>query len=117
MILACFVGCVMIMLASIGVIVIAFCFAHDKEAGNRKKLYYLLTCLFTPVFSLAFSLMFRWYIVAGILTFLFAWIFYAAKDSEMRTGKNIALFFLINILLPNLLIILFSLLGLPYRVW
>lgn len=117
LILASVVGCVLIMLASIGVIVIAFRLARDNEAGGRKKLYYLLTCLCTPVFSLAFSLMFRWYISAGILTLLFGWIFFAAKDSEIRTGKNIALFFLINIVLSNLLIILLSLLGLPYRVW
>ena len=105
------------MLASIGVIVIAFRLARDKEAGSRKKLYDLLTCLCTPVFSLAFSLMFRWYISAGILTLLFAWIFISAKNSELISRKNIALFFLINIVFPNLLIILLSLLGLPYRVW
>lgn len=116
-ILASIVGCVLMMLASIGVIVIAFGLARDKEAGNRKKLYYLLTCLCTPVFSLACSLMFRWYISAGVLSLLFGWIFISAKDSEIRTRKNIALFFLINIVLPNLLIILLSLLGLPYRVW
>ena len=117
LILASIVGCVLIMLVSSGVIVIAFRLARDKEAGSRKRLYDLLTCLCTPVFSLACSLMFRWYISAGILTLLFAWIFFAAKDSEIRTGKNIALFFLINIVLPNLLIILLSVIGLPYRVW
>ena len=117
LILACVVGCVLIMLASFAVIVIAFRLARDKEAGSRKKLYDLLTCLCTPVFSLAFSLMFRWYISAGILTLLFAWIFISAKNSELISRKNIALFFLINIVFPNLLIILLSLLGLPYRVW
>ena len=117
LILASIVGCVLMMLASIGVIVIAFRLARDRKASDRKKLYRILTCFCTPVFSLALSLMFRWYISAGILTLLFAWIFFAAKDSEIRTGKNIALFFLINIVSPNLLIILLSLLGLPYKVW
>lgn len=117
LILACIVGCVLIMLASIAVILIAFSLTHDKEAGHRKKLYCILTCFCTPVFSLAFSLMFRWYISAGILTLLFAWVFFAAKDREMRTWKNIAYFFLINIVWPNLLVILLSVMGLPYKVW
>ena len=117
LILAGIVGCVLIMLVSSGVIVIAFRLARDKEADSRKKLYDLLTCLCTPVFSLAFSLMFRWYLSAGVLTLLFAWVFFAVKDGEIRTEKNIALFFLINIVLPNLLIILSSWMGLPYKVW
>ena len=117
LILASIVGCVLMMLASIGVIVIAFRLARDRKASDRKKLYRILTCFCTPVFSLAFSLMFRWYISAGILTLLFAWIFFSAKGSEIRTRKNIAIFFLINIVSPNLLIILLSLLGLPYKVW
>lgn len=117
LILATIVGCVLIMLASIAVIVIAFGLTRDKENDQRKKLYYLLTCLCTPVFSLAFSLMFKWYIAAGILLLLFAWIFLSAKDSEIRTKKNMALFFLINIVLPDLMIILLSLFVLPYRIW
>ena len=117
LILACVDGCVLIMLASIAVIVIAFGLTRDKEEDNRKKLYYFLTCFCTPFFSLAFSLMFRWYLSAGVLTLLFAWVFFAVKDGEIRTEKNIALFFLINIVLPNLLIILSSWMGLPYKVW
>ena len=117
LILASIVGCVLMMLASIGVIVIAFRLARDRKASDRKKLYRILTCFCTPVFSLAFSLMFRWYISAGILTLLFAWIFFSAKDSELKSRKNIAMFFLINIVLPNLLIILSSWMGLPYQVW
>jgi hypothetical protein len=64
------------------------------------------------------SLLFKWVVSAVILTLIFAAVFFSAKQKKeaFATKKNFACFYLANVMLPNLIIILLSLSGLPYKL-
>ena len=64
------------------------------------------------------SLLLKWYVAAAILTVIFAAVFLSSKQKkeEFATKRNFVRFILVNIMLPNLIIIVLSLSGLPYNL-
>ncbi len=106
-----------LILASTLAILISVCVGTQHPASNG-KVYFAVAYFCGPLISLAMSLLFKWYVAAAILTVIFAAVFLSSKQKkeEFATKRNFVRFILVNIMLPNLIIIVLSLSGLPYNL-
>ena len=102
--------------STVAILILAF--VAKKNQISSGKIYFAVTSFCTPLFSFAMSLLFKWVVSAVILTLIFAAVFFSAKQKKeaFETKKNFACFYLANVMLPNLIIILLSLSGLPYKL-
>ena len=111
------VGAFVLIFASTLAILISVYVGHQHPASNG-KVYFTVAYFFAPLISLAMSLLFKWYVAAAILTVIFAAVFLSSKQKkeEFATKRNFVRFILVNIMVPNLMIIVLSLSGLPYNL-
>ena len=111
------VAAFVLILASTLAILISVCVGTQHPASNG-KVYFAVAYFCGPLISLAMSLLFKWYVAAAILTVIFAAVFLSSKQKkeEFATKRNFVRFILVNIMLPNLIIIVLSLSGLPYNL-
>ena len=113
LILAAVTAFVLIFASTVAILILAYVGnQHQKSYG---KIYIAVAYCCTPLISLAMSLLFKWYVSAAILTLIFAAVFLTHKEG-FATKKNFAFFCLANVILPNLLMIVLSLSGLPYKL-
>ena len=111
------VGAFVLILASTLAILILVCVGTQHPASYG-KVYFAVAYFCAPLISLAMSLLFKWYVAAAILMVIFAAVFlsFKQKKEEFTTKRNFVRFILVNIMVPNLMIIVLSLSGLPYNL-
>ena len=114
--LAAVTAVVLIFVSTAAILVLAYAGHHRQKSSER--IYFAVAYGCAPLLSLAMSLLFKWYVSAAILTLIFAAVFLTHKEDKegFATKKNFAFFCLANVILPNLLMIVLSLSGLPYKL-
>ena len=112
--IAAAVAFVLILISCITILILVTVYNKCQTHFGKNKLYFIVAYFCVPLISFSFSLLFKWYVAAAILTVIFVAVFLSSKEDESATTKNFVRFYLANIILPNLFIVALSFLGLPY---